>query len=167
MKMIFSADLNWGIGCGNELLFRVPGDMARFKEITTGNVVIMGRATLESLPKAKPLPNRTNIILTSNTEYYVEGALVCNSQPALFAILRGYDPDSLFVIGGATVYRALMPYCDTALITRFLAVGEADCFMPDFDALAEWRLAERSEEFCENGLTYRFDKYKQENPLKY
>lgn len=159
MKLIFSADENWGIGRDNGLLFRAKGDMARFKTMTTGRVVIMGRATLESLPGSKPLKDRVNIVLTSDRSYRAEDALVCGSVEELLIAVKDYPEDDLFVIGGESLYRQLLPYCDTAYITRFLAAAPADRFMPDFDALPEWKLWSRSEEFCEDGLRYRFDVY--------
>lgn len=159
MKLIFSADNNWGIGRDNRLLFRARGDMARFKRMTTGKAVIMGRSTLESLPGGKPLPDRMNIVLTSDKNYQVDGALVCGSIDELLNAVRDYDENDLFVIGGESVYRQLLPYCDAAYVTRFLADAPADRFMPDFDALPGWKLSERSEEFTEDGLRYRFDLY--------
>lgn len=164
MKLIFSADNNWGIGRDNQLLFRARADLARFKKMTTGKVVIMGRATLESLPKSKPLPERVNIVLTSNVDYTVPGAHVYHSLPQLFEAVKKYSSEDLFVIGGETLYMSLLPYCDTAYVTRFLADAPADRFMPDFDKLQGWELVGRSEEMCEEGLSFRFDEYKQPVP---
>ncbi|MCL2034159.1 MAG: dihydrofolate reductase [Oscillospiraceae bacterium] len=166
MKMIFSADNNWGIGCGNKLLFHAKGDMAYFKKMTTGKVVIMGRKTLESLPNKRPLPNRVNIVLTSDESYATEGAIICHSLEALFETVKIYDRDDLFVIGGAEVYRLLMPYCDAAYITRFFADAPADRFMSDFDALPDWERVSSSDEMHENGVSYRFDMYIQQSPGK-
>lgn len=164
LKLIFSADNNWGIGCDNKLLFNVKGDMAFFKKMTTGKVVIMGRKTLESLPGSKPLLNRENIVLTSDESYKVEGASVYHSIADMFNAIKGYDSDDLFVIGGAMLYKELLPYCDTAYITRFYAESKADTFMPDFDELTGWSLAEQSEEHEEDGIRYRFCRYEQEKP---
>lgn len=164
MKMIFSADKNWGIGCDNKLLFRVKGDMAYFKSKTTGKVVVMGRSTLESLPGAKPLPNRTNIVLSSQKDYAAEGAEVCRSLEELLKSISQYPTDDVFVIGGESVYRMLMPYCDTAYVTRFFAEARADRYMPDFNVLPEWRLTDTTDEMVEDGLRYRFLTYKCDNP---
>ncbi|MCL2035195.1 MAG: dihydrofolate reductase [Oscillospiraceae bacterium] len=166
MKMIFSADNNWGIGCGNKLLFNVKGDMDYFKKRTTGKVVIMGLKTLESLPGGKPLKNRLNVVLADDKNYSVQDAVVCYSLDELFETLKAYDDDDLFVIGGESVYRLLMPYCDTAYITRFLAVRPADRFMPDFDGLESWKLTESSGEIYEDGVSYRFDVYTQTKILE-
>jgi len=167
MKMIFSADNNWGIGCGNKLLFHAKGDMAYFQKMTTGKTIIMGRKTLESLPNEKPLKNRVNVVLTSDEKYAVPGALVCHGLDALFETVKAYNGDDLFVIGGAEVYRLLMPYCDTAYITRFLAARPADRFMPDFDALPDWEHVSSSGEMHENGVSYRFDVYNHKQVITY
>ena len=164
MKIIFSADNNWGIGRENKLLFHVKGDMDYFKKMTTGKTVVMGCKTLESLPNGRPLPNRVNVVLAADEDYTVDGALVCHNLEALFEIVNAYDGDDVFVIGGAEVYRLLMPYCDTAYITRFLADAPADRFMPDFDALPGWRRTSSSDVMQENGVPYRFDVYIQESP---
>lgn len=138
--------------------------MANFKKMTVGKTVVMGRATLESLPGSKPLPNRENIVLTRNLAYAVPGAFVCRSYQDLFAVLREKNTDDIFVIGGESVYRALLDYCKKAYITRIYADAPADCFMPDFDALPDWQLFEASEPRLEQGITYRFLTYAQEHP---
>lgn len=160
MKLIFSADNNWGIGKDNKLLFRAKGDMKRFRELTTGKVVIMGRKTLESLPNSQPLPNRTNIVLTTDKKYTIKGAEVCHSIGGLLEYVKAYDSGDLYVIGGEQLYKGLLPYCDTAYITRFFAKAEADRFMPNFDRLSDWSVTEKSGIFEENGLTYQFFIYK-------
>lgn len=159
MKLIFSADNNWGIGKDNKLLFRAKGDMRRFRELTTGKVVIMGRKTLESLPKSQPLPDRTNIVLTTDKSFAIKGAEVCHSVDGLLEHVKAYDSGDLYVIGGEQLYKELLPHCDTAYITRVFAEAEADRFMPDFDKLSDWSVSEKSEVFEENGLTYQFYTY--------
>ena len=79
MKFIVSVDMNWGIGKDNDLLMRIPDDMKQFREKTTGNVIVMGRKTLESFPNSKPLPNRLNLVITSNKDYYADGVVICHS----------------------------------------------------------------------------------------
>lgn len=167
MKLIFSADNSWGIGRDNKLLFHTKGDMARFREITAGKVVIMGRATLESLPGSKPLPNRVNIVLTTDTGFSAGGAIICHSLGELFETVQNYPDGDLFVIGGEKLYRGLLDYCDTAYVTRFFADAPADRFMPDFDRLDGWKLVERSKELEEDGIRYRFDTYAQDNAKGY
>lgn len=164
MNLIFSADNNWGIGRENDLLFRTPGDMAFFRKMTTGKVVVMGRKTLESLPGGKPLPNRTSIVLTRDPSFACEGAAVCRSPEELFAALSAYGDEDIFVIGGAEVYRLLTPYCGRAYVTRWDACAEADCAVPSLDAAPGWRLDERSPVQCEKGVSYCFCTYVQEHP---
>lgn len=164
MNLILSADRQWGIGRENRLLFRIPGDMAFFRRMTAGKVVVMGRKTLDSLPGGRPLPDRENIVLTRDAGFRREGVGVCRSLPALFARLAAFGDDDLFVIGGEQVYRLLLPYCRRAYVTRWDAVAEADAFMPDLDKQGGWRLAERSETHSEMGVDYRFCTYEQERP---
>lgn len=159
MNLIASADLDWGIGCQNELLYHVRADMVRFRKMTTGNVVVMGRNTFLSLPGQKPLPNRTNIVLSTDPSFSPEGVTVVRSVDALLDALRCCDDARVFVIGGGGVYRALLPLCDRAYITRFYAKKPADTFLPDLDADDDWRLAERSVLHEQDGLGYTFDLY--------
>lgn len=162
MNMIFSADKNWGIGHRSGLLFKLSGDMAFFRKMTTGKVVVMGRTTFESLPGGKALPDRRNIVLTTNRDFVAESVEICHSLPELFTLLRKLG-DDVFVIGGEQVYLGLMPYCKTAYVTRFDSIAPADRFLPDFDALPGWRLADTSEIFREAGINYYHCTYIQEN----
>ena len=164
MNLIFSADRNWGIGRDNQLLFRVKEDMAFFRAMTTGKVVVMGRKTLASLPGAKPLPHRDNIVLTRNSSFEQPGVAACASLPDLFALLSGCSDDNIFVIGGQEIYTQLMPYCGLAYITRFDAVGDADSFVPNFDADANWQLTRKSQVRTQGDLCYTFCTYTQQNP---
>ncbi len=163
MKLIFSADLNWGIGCNNRLLFHKKADMKFFRDKTTGKVVIMGRKTLETLPNAKPLQNRTNIVLTADERFSCDGAIICHSIEELFEEAKAYATDDLLVIGGELIYKQLLNYCDTAYITRFYKEAEADRFMPDFDELEGWSKTEESEEFFEDDIRFKFFTYKNSN----
>lgn len=165
MTLIFSADRNWGIGRENRLLFRTKGDMAFFRRTTENNAVVMGRKTLESFPGSAPLPNRDNIVLSRNYNLGAGLVSVCKSLPELFALLRRYRDDQIFIIGGAQIYRQMMPYCEKALVTRWDAVAEdADSFAPNLDEAPDWTLGEQSDPITEDGLTYRFCTYVQQNP---
>ena len=93
MKAILSADKNWGIGYQNKLLVSIPSDMKFFRETTTGNVVVMGRKTLESFPNGLPLKNRINIVLTGNPDYQVKDAVIVHSQDELMDELKKYDTE--------------------------------------------------------------------------
>ncbi|MBQ7540787.1 MAG: dihydrofolate reductase [Clostridia bacterium] len=162
MNLIASATLDWGIGYQNGLLFRVSADMVQFRKKTTGGVVVMGRNTFLSMPNRQPLPNRVNIVLSRDLGFAPDGATVVRSVDELLRLLRDYDDERVFVIGGGAVYRALLPYCGKAYITRFYAAKPADTFLPDLDASPDWRLAKRSVLHEQDGLYYTFDLYEKE-----
>ncbi len=158
MKAIVVVDRNWAIGKGNSLLAHLPGDLKYFKEKTLGKVVAMGRQTLESFPGGKPLPERTNIVLTTN-EDYPAACEICCSKDQLFQCLADYDPEDVFIIGGEQVYREFLPYCDKVYVTKIDAVFPADKYFPNLDEDSEWELVYESEPVTEKGLTYRFTEY--------
>jgi len=107
MNLIVAVDEKWGIGCDNDLLASIPGDMQYFKEKTTDGVVVMGRRTLESLPKQRGLPKRVNYVLTSNEDFEAERCIAVHSEEELFKELEQYDPEHVFIIGGESIYRKL------------------------------------------------------------
>ena len=131
MKIIVAADKNWGIGVNNNLLVSIPADMKFFRETTTGNVVVMGRKTLESFPNGLPLKNRVNVVLTKDVNYQVKGAIIVHSMDELKEELKEYDSDNVYVIGGATIYEQLIDYCDTAYVTKIDYSYEADVYFPN------------------------------------
>lgn len=159
MILIASAGLNWEIGLNNELLFYAPDDMKFFKSQTSDNVVIMGRRTFESLPGKKPLKNRQNIILSTDKNFSVDGASVYHSVDELLDAVKDINDRKVFVIGGASIYETLLPYCDTAYITQFYATKTADRFLPDLSQSDEWKLTSRSEKQNYEGLEFTFDIY--------
>lgn len=159
MNCIAVVDGHWGIGRDNTLLFSIPGDMARFRELTTGGVVIMGRKTLESLPRSEPLKNRINVVFTRDESMQVPGAVICRSLPDLAETLKMHEPHNVFVIGGEAIYRLLLDYCEFAYITKVDANGHADRFFPDLDKEIAWVVDEQSEPASHNGLHYHFLRY--------
>lgn len=156
MNIIVAVDKNWAIGCDNKLLVSIPADMKFFRETTTGKVVVMGRKTLESFPNGLPLKNRTNIVLTQNKDYDAHGALVVNSMEELLEELKKYDSDDIYVIGGDSVYRQMLPYCSIAHVTKIDHAYEADAYFPDLDATGAWEIAGDSDEQTYFDLEYRF-----------
>ena len=158
MKLIVAADRNWAIGKNNKLMWSIPADMKFFRETTQGNVVIMGRKTLESFPQGQPLKNRVNIVITRNPSYKVKDAVVVHSVEEAIEESRKYDGD-VFVIGGESIYRAMLPYCDTALVTRIDYAYEADTWFPNLDEDEEWELADEGEEQTCFDLEYAFTRY--------
>lgn len=161
MKLIVNAAKDWAIGKGNELLFHFKQDMQNFRAHTVGNVVVMGRKTLDSFPGGKPLPKRTNIVLTRNPGFEREGVIVCRSTEELKKELSKYDSDRIYIIGGESVYREFLPLCDTAIVTKTEAVREgADTWMINLDEAPDWEIAEESEPMEEKGCVFRFVTYK-------
>ena len=158
MKAIFHADKNWGIGKANDLMFSLPQDMKFFRETTRGKVVVMGLNTLRSFPNGKPLKNRINIVL-SPTDLGDEVITVHNLDE-LFKEVKKYPADDVFVVGGASVYRTLFPYCDEILVTRVAADGGAEVFVPDLDADENYAIVQESEPIEDNGYTIRFCTYR-------
>ena len=159
MKAILAADKNWGIGYNNRLLVSIPSDMKFFRQTTTGKVVVMGRKTLESFPNGLPLKNRTNIVLTANPDYDVKDAVIVHSKDDLLEELKKYNEDDIYVIGGESVYRMMLPYCDTVLVTKIDRAFQADTHFPNLDEMEEWTLTEESEEQTCFDLEFRFTKY--------
>lgn len=159
MNIIASADANWGIGRDNQLLIRIPEDMKQFRTLTTGNVVVMGRKTLKSFPNAKPLPNRTNIVLTRDASYKKEGVLIVHSIEELTEVLASYDTKSVFVIGGDSIYHQLEPLCDTAYITKIDYEYAADAHLPNLSQMDTWKLVDESEEQTYFDVIYTYQRY--------
>ena len=163
MNLIVNADKNWGIGRENQLLVHIPNDMKMFRQTTTGKVVVMGRKTLESFPNGMPLPKRTNIVLTTDQDYDGRGAIVVHSEEELFEELKQYADEDIFIIGGESIYRMMLPYCDTAYVTRLDYAYDADTYFPDLDARKEWEIVKESEEQTYFDLEYVFLKYQRRN----
>lgn len=159
MNLIVAVDENWAIGNKNELLISIPADHKFFRQETTGKVVILGRKTLETFPQGLPLKNRTNIIMSTNKEYQVKDAVIVHDLDELLSQIEKYDTKDVYVVGGESVYRLLLPYCDTAHVTKIDHAYEADAFFPNLDDMPEWRITADSEEQTYFDITYHFLKY--------
>lgn len=167
MNYIVAVDNNWGIGKEGDLLFHIPGDMKYFKETTAGKVVVMGDVTLASLPGGKPLPNRTNIVLSDKPNFEAEGTLICRSLDELFLLLQKYKDEDVFVIGGASIYNLLMEYCKKAYITKINAIKDADKFIHNIDNMPNWELVSSSKKHEHNGVEYVFCVYQNKKVKTY
>ncbi|MEE0956085.1 MAG: dihydrofolate reductase [Eubacterium sp.] len=165
MKAIVCVDLKWGIGNKGKTLVEIPADLRFFRDTTMGNVVVMGRKTLETLPGGSPLRDRTNIILSKNENFRVDGAAVVHSVDELLEELKKYDTDRVYVIGGEHIYRLLLPYCDTCYVTKVDYSYEADRHFPDLDQSPKWKLAEEGEEETYFDIEYTFCTYKRINKV--
>ena len=155
MQAIVAVSQSWGIGKGGDLLFRLPSDLHRFKAMTTGHTVIMGRKTLDSLPGGKGLPHRRNLVLSRQSDFAPDRAEVIHSVED---ILKTAEDDA-FVIGGQQVYEQLLPYCTRVHVTKVLSDPEADAFFPDLDKLPGWKVASAGEMLTENGLSFQYVEY--------
>ncbi len=154
MTAIVCVSQNWGIGRDGALLFRISADLKRFKALTVGKTVILGRKTLDTFPGGKPLKDRRNIVL-SRRELDIPGAEIAHS----FEKAAALGGDDAIVIGGASVYMALLSRCDRVYVTKVDAAPDADSFFPDLDDNPDWCVASESEVFEENGLKFRFVDY--------
>ena len=159
MNVIVAVDNNWAIGNKNELLIRIPNDHKHFREETTGKVVVLGRKTLETFPQGLPLKNRTNIILSKDKKYQVKDAVIVHSIEELLEELKKYNEEDVYIIGGDSVYRQMLPYCDVAHITKIDHEYEADAYFPNLDADEEWQITEESDEQTYFDIAYQFIKY--------
>ena len=159
MNLIVAVDKNWAIGKDNKLLVSIPQDMKFFRETTTGKVVVMGRKTLETFPGGQPLKKRTNIVLTRDKNYQVKDAIVVHSIDEVLEELKNYDEEEIYVIGGESIYRALLPYCKVAHVTKIDHAYEADTYFPNLDEMEEWKVTGVSEEQTYFDLEYEFVRY--------
>lgn len=149
IALVVAHSANRVIGRDGGLPWHLPGDLKRFRELTTGHAVVMGRRTYESLPDAfRPLPERRNVVLSADPAYRPEGAEVARD---LGAALAG----GCFVIGGGAVYAQALPHADRVYATELEAEVDGDTFFPPLPA-AEWRCVERGERIVERGHAYRF-----------
>ena len=159
MNLIVAVDKNWAIGKDNKLLVSIPQDMKFFRETTMGKVVVMGRKTLESFPGGQPLKKRTNIVLTRDKNYQVKDAIVVNTVDELLQELKKYDEEEIYVIGGESIYRQMLPYCKVAHVTKINHAYEADTYFPNLDEKDEWVVTGVSDEQTYFDLEYEFVRY--------
>ena len=153
MKLIVAVDKEWGIGYKGDLLARVRADLFNFRDLTSGKVVILGSNTLATFPGGKALKNRTNIVLHPSQEYQPENTTVVHSIDELLEEIKKYNTDDVFVIGGASVYKQMLPYCNTAYITKFDKSYEKDVYFPTLDEDKEWSLVNTGEVQTSNAET--------------
>ena len=159
MNIIAAVDNNWAIGNQGSLLVSIPSDQKMFRQMTTGKVIVYGRKTLETFPQGQPLTGRTNIILSSDMKYQVRGAQVVHSLEELLEVLRGYESEDVYIVGGESVYRQMLPYCDTVYVTKIDREFQADTYFPNLDQMDEWKMTEEGEEQTCFDLEFAFTKY--------
>lgn len=159
MKQIVNVDINFGIGKNNQLLIHIPEDLKFFKNQTLNKVVVMGKSTFLSLPNQQPLKDRINIVLTSQLDFCVEGVIVVHSLEQLFDVLKDYPSDDIYVIGGESIYKQLLPFTDQILVTKTYFDFEADRFFVNIDNLLEFEVVEKSDMYEYKGYQYQFLTY--------
>jgi dihydrofolate reductase len=168
MNVIVAVNGDWGIGYNGAQTIIIPEDRRYFRKVTDGGVVIAGRKTFTDIQR--PLPNRKNIVLTRDARFKAEGAVVTRSVGEVLSEISGDDPDTVFVIGGGSIYELFLPLCARAYVTKIEATPLSDTFFPNLDALPEWSL--ESEFKIQNsnyndtvgaGISYSFCLYKNNN----
>lgn len=164
IRAIVAADEKWGIGKKNDLLFRLPEDMKFFRETTLGSTVCMGYNTLLSFPGGKPLPKRKNIVICP--EGVERDDVICvHTLEDMLSVLKMAKGD-VYVIGGATFYHTMLPYCEEILVTRVAADGGAEVFFDDLDKSDSFVCTRVGFPIDDNGYEIRFTTYKNLNPIK-
>ncbi|MCC8123199.1 MAG: dihydrofolate reductase [Oscillospiraceae bacterium] len=156
MNLIVAVDRNWAIGKDGDQLVYIPADLKRFQALTMGHALILGRKTLATFPKGLPLAGRRNLILSRDSAFSPTGGEVFRSLDSLLAAA----PEDAFVVGGESVYRALLPHCDTAYVTKIDHTYPADVFFPDLDIDAQWYLAQEEAPLEQKGLSFRYLTYR-------
>lgn len=165
MNLIVAVDNNWAIGNKNQLLISIPNDQKHFREETTGKVVVLGRKTLATFPQGLPLKNRTNIILSKDKNFKVKDAIVVHSLEELLEQLKQYDSEDVYIIGGESIYRQMLPYCDVAHVTKIDYSYEADTYFPNLDKDEEWVITADSDEQTYFDIAYEFLRYERKSNL--
>lgn len=154
ISIICAMDEKRGIGKNNHLLFHIPEDFVRMKKLTSGHPIIMGRKTFESKEiNKKPLPNRTNIVITHDPSYEVGGPMICNSLNEAIEIASKKDQEKIFIFGGGQIYEQALPVVDKLYLTIIDGEYDADTFFPDYSAFKKVILEEKHES---DGYTYAF-----------
>ena len=159
MNVIVAVDRNWGIGRDGDQLVYLSEDLKRFRALTTGHPVILGRKTLSTFPGGRPLKGRRNLILSRSADFAPECAEVFSHVDAL----RAAAPEDAFVIGGSSVYRQLLPWCRTAYVTKIEAEFPADCFFPDLDRDPQSECVQKSGFLEQDGIQFHYVTYRRKN----
>ncbi len=162
MEAIVAVFSDWGIGSEGTQQVVLKADRKHFRELTDGAAVLVGRRTLEDFPGGKPLKGRHNIVITRQ-EIEIEGAQVVHSESEAVEAAREYE--RCLIIGGASVYRQMLPYVDTVHITQIDRQPQSDSFFPNLDESPDWRCLSRGPWLEEDGIPYRFVTYQRE-PIK-
>ena len=157
MEAIVAVYEDWGIGCCGTQPVALSVDRKFFREMTRGAMVIVGRRTVADFPGQKPLPGRVNVVLTRQGKE-IPGFTVCGSPEEAVELAK--TAQKAMVIGGGSIYRQLLPECDTAYVTKVHCKPNSDTYFPNLDESPEWKLAEILQSGEENGIAYEMCLYK-------
>ncbi len=160
MKIVVAVDNSWAIGKKNQLLVSIPNDHKNFRRLTIGKVVVLGRKTLETFPQGQPLSGRTNIILSRDESYKAGDAIIVHSVDELLEKVKAYNSDDVYIIGGDSIYKQFLPYCDEAIVTKIDHEYEADAYFPNLDKDSAWKIVDESDDETYFDLDYKFVTYK-------
>ncbi len=161
---ILNCDKEYGIGKKNGLLFELKEDMRFFRNTTLNHVVAMGENTLLSFPGSKPLKNRTNIVLSKDIDHNYEGVINVHSFDEFINMIKEYGKkETVFIIGGASIYAQTLPYVDEVYLTKVNADGAAEVFFPNLDINPDFVCVDEGTPLDDNGIEIRFTKYKNLN----
>jgi len=163
MNLIVNVDKNWAIGNNGGLLISIPEDLRFFRDETTGKVVIVGRNTVKTFPGGRPLKNRKNIIVSTNKDLKVDDAVVVNSVEEALEAVKDYKSEDVYVVGGASIYKQMLPYCDVAHVTKTNFAYQADTYFPNLDEMDDWVIEAESDERTYYDIEYTFYKYVRKN----
>ena len=165
MNAIVAISENWGIGCENSMLFHISADLKRFRSLTIGKTVVMGHHMLLSMPGGMPLPERDNIIISSNQELKIGEASVMSITEFL-QWLETHNSEDVLLIGGASLYAQLLSRCRKVFLTKVYNTSvEPDCFFPNLDKMENWKIESVSDIMEENGIHFQYLDYINASPI--
>ena len=156
MELIVAVYEDWGIGENGTQPIALSADRKFFRETTRGAMVLVGRKTLADFPGGKPLPNRVNVVLTKQ-DIEIPDVIVCHSPEEAVALAE--KAERAMVIGGGSIYKQLLPYCDTAYVTKVHVSPESDTYFPNLDEDSQWKLTDVLQSGEENGIRYEMCLY--------
>ena len=157
MELIVAVYDDWGIGKDGTQPIALSADRKFFRDTTKGAMVIVGRKTLADFPGGRPLPNRVNVVMTRQ-DVEIPDVVICHSPEEAIELAK--TAERAMVIGGGSIYKQMLPYCDTAYITKVHTTPESDTFFPNLDEDPQWKLTEVLQSGDENGICYEMCLYK-------
>ena len=163
MNLIVAVNSDWGIGYNGTQSIVLPEDRLHFQKLTTGGIIIAGRKTFEDF--GRPLPNRVNIIMSHNMNFRADGIIVAHSVDEVLATISDYTTESIYIIGGGSIYNLFLPMCTRAYVTSIKAAPPSDTYITNLDESPNWTLDNRGETIEHHGIWYSFDEYINSNPI--